>query len=294
MKIYSKLFALCVFYPQAYAFIQSPKSLTFQAPIKSNSAVFSDGAGGPPGLPGPHFAKVKAPSVPAKPPASAMSSEVKIQGGSLQTWSFATPAINRVQVRLKTEGRPMNADVELWQGPDNTPQKVGLYIENGLLRPFNMVMETPLGHNSVQIRNTGNLEFPFEAYVEVDVGDSIEHGESLYSKAKILQGGAVGTYPFHPSVQSVQILLLTDGRPLNSRIELLQGPNNKKQVIEIYTEDGLQRPFYAIVETPGVGNVVRIQNTATMEYPLNVAVLPYEESTGFSDQEDLIVLSKSG
>ena len=45
--------------------------------------------------------------------------------------------------------------------------------------------------------------------------------------------------------------------------------------MEVYVEDVQTRPFFAIVETPGSGNVVRIVNTSTMEYQVNAIIEPY-------------------
>lgn len=107
--------------------------------------------------------------------------------------------------------------------------------------------------------------FPLAAAVEALGEESPAMTLASMSKPRTVQGGAVFTTPFTPAVASVQIMLKTDGRPLNARIELLQGPNNNKQVMELYSEDGLERPFYAVLDTPGHGNVVRIVNTATVE-----------------------------
>lgn len=216
------------------------------------------------------------------------SAPVIVQGGSLRTWSFANPAIDAVQVLLKTEGRPLDADVELWNGPDNTPHKMRVYVEDGALRTFNAVIGTPRGPNTVAVRNIGQLEFPLDAVVRPDREDGlaidIASVSSRYSET--IQGGALRTYPFNAVVQSVAIILKTDGRPLNARIELLQGPNNNKQVVELYTEDGLDRPFFAIIETPGAGNVVRVVNTAPLEFPLYASLDAYEISERSWDASD--------
>jgi hypothetical protein len=219
------------------------------------------------------------------------TSPVTVQGGSLRTLSFTTEIIERVQVLLKSEGRPVNALVELWQGPNNSPQKMKVYIEDGSVRPFCAVIETPRGNNAIAIRNTGNVEFPLIAGVVADIGDSstglgaVTKTLSDRGSKKIVQGGAVHTYPFASKVASVQILLKTDGRPLNARIELLQGPNNNKQVVEIYSEDGRERPFFAVIDTPDSGNVVRIVNTATMEFPMTASVEPYLIEPGSTEDD---------
>jgi len=202
-----------------------------------------------------------------------LDKSVTIQGGSLRTWSYRSSAINQVQVVVGSNGRPVDADIALWNGPNNTPLKMRVFIENGYIRPFTCVIETPRGPNTVAITNIGQIEFPIEA---TTFSENVDYPSAdCITYMKPIQGGALRTYPFDSSVESVQLYFNTDGRPLNSRIELLQGPNNNKQVIELYSEDGCDRPFFCILETPGSGNVVKIVNTSPVEFPMSVGVLPY-------------------
>ena len=77
------------------------------------------------------------------------------------------------------------------------------------------------------------------------------------------------------------MLLKTDGRPLNARIELLQGPNGttSRSSSSCHRGPGLDRPFFAILKTPGSGNVVRIVNTAPIEFPMTAGVVPHSINT---------------
>jgi len=270
MKIQSTLLALFVFHETNAFVIQTPKALT--SALKSSKV--SEISGSSPSLAKDKPIGSQTANMQVTKNIWDTTAPIILQGGSLRTWSESTGIVERVQVLMKTEGRPMNANVELWHGPDNTPLKMAIYSEDGGLRPFSAVIETPSGQNTIAIRNTGQMEFPLHAVVDHDVEDVAKRLFDM-GTLKTMQGGAIHTYPFDHSVQSVQILLKTGGRPLNARIELLQGPNNDKQVIDIYTEDGMERPFFAVIETPGTGNVVRIVNTATVEFPMTACVQPY-------------------
>ena len=314
MKFHTKLALLSLFQVGGTSafFVQAPKSVNtalaladFEQGQDVGVGVDPVGVGGGMTQQKPNFVDGRSDYVPDGAPGQAGGAgtnwdtltPITIQGGSLRTWSFTDPNVERVQVLLKTDGRPLNCNIDLWQGPDNTPERIGIYIEDGSVRPFCAVIETPRGPNSIAIRNTAQLEFPIAACVEADDIDDA-NGLSAVTRAlaektipQIIQGGAIRSYSFAPQVESVQVLLKTDGRPLNARIELLQGPNNNKQVVELYTEDGLERPFFAVIETPGSGNVVRVLNTAPVEFPIVARVEPYLVEPGSKGK---IVVSDDG
>jgi hypothetical protein len=208
---------------------------------------------------------------------------VTIQGGALRTWSFPDPTVERVEVLLKTDGRPLNVNIDLWQGPDNTPERVGVYIEDGQVRPFCAIFETPRGPSTLAIRNAGQLEYPVAAHVEAGDTGLLAVTNMLDQRGTpiVIQGGATRSFSFAHQVESVQVLLKTNGRPLNARVEVMQGPNNNRQVIELYTEDGLERSFFTIIETPVSKTTLRVINTAPSEFPLTARVEPYMVLPGY-------------
>lgn len=206
---------------------------------------------------------------------------MQIQGNSLKTWT-TNPMVEAVHVAVKSEGRPIHADVELWNGPNNIPYKLRVYVEDGYTRPFSAVIGTPRGTNTVAVRNISPIEFPMEAAVapENEV-DAPSIGEtSIRNPPMSIQGNSLHTFRFAHNIQAVQVMLRTDGRPLNARIELWQGPSNVKQVVDIYTDDGLDRPFYMIIDAPGHENVIRVANTGTVEFPIDASVEAYSVGDG--------------
>jgi len=122
---------------------------------------------------------------------------ITVQGGSLRTWSFDYE-VEQVQVVLSSEGRSLDADIEVWHGPGNKPCKMRIYVEDANQSPFSCVIETPRGDNTVAIRNIGPVEFPIIANMVVDGVDRPSMPEFTP-----IQGGALRTFPFEPFIEAV-------------------------------------------------------------------------------------------
>ena len=244
-----------------------------------------------------------------------------IDGGARGTWTSHDNDHDTVQVTMASpDGRPLNADIEVYEGPDNTPQRMRIYSEDGRLRPFTTMIQTPIGaaanaermssnppfrlrdnlsvptmamamatggSHSISIRNTSPIEFPMIAGVEgrgPTSGDLIEREEraasmadysgrsmgSFLNRRQEIHGGHLQTCPFDPSVASVQVRILSQGLPIMAIVELWQGPGDVKTVAQVYCDNGLSKPFSAIIETPGNGNTIAIRNMGPTAFPIEV------------------------
>merc|ERR1712087_780992 len=106
------------------------------------------------------------------------------------------------------------------------------------------------------------------------------------TSSSTIQGGALRTFRVDPIVESVEVHLQSDGMPLYAIIELLQGPDTNRQGIEVYTDNGRDRPVSYILETPGYGSVISIRNTwPSMEYPLTAHVVPHNVNPSSINRE---------
>ena len=194
-----------------------------------------------------------------------------IQGKSLLTYAYSSNILNLAHATISTNGRPLDATIELWNGPNNSPFKLRAYSDNGRVRSFQTILPINRKQTTVALRNTGTNEFPI--HVSVNRASS-QQFPTRRPVMTTIQGNALRTYPFEKNIMCVEVVIQTDGGPLNARLEMLQGPTTNKQVVEVYTEDGIHMPFIAALETPHSENVVRIVNTGPVEYPISASVLP--------------------
>lgn len=160
----------------------------------------------------------------------------RVQGGSRRT--FQAPIDRDMShVFLETDGRPLDAEFEVWDGPNNTPTRMKVYSEDGRLRPINAFVENPqkgMRGETLSVRNSGPMEFPINAGVG-SVGGGLAGNESPYisesdlrgfrrptpstKRGERVQGGALRTFPLDYSVEAAQVTITTDGLPMNAKVE---------------------------------------------------------------------------
>lgn len=220
-----------------------------------------------------------------------------VQGGSLRT-TPAAPGYNYQDVHLRTQGRPLEASLQVWQGPNNTPQHVQTYSQDGHARPFSARLlggNNPSQHQqqhhhystaTLSTYNTAPVEFPMHAAIGHNTryennNNNVGHSSGAAAAAgQTVQGGASRTWALDASTNAVQVVLESDGNPIEAEIEVLQGPNCVMQYVQVYN-DGLfgssntqQQPFVTDLQLPGYGSVVRIVNKSPMTFPLRARVEP--------------------
>lgn len=279
-----------------------------------------------------------------------------VQGGTLRTWSRHPDDYHvrneRLDYKLQSNsGRPIEADVEVWQSPNYAPQRMKAYSQDGTTHPWNVSFESPNSSgNTMTIRNTGPMEFPIQAGVDrqpsthnIDrnggnnSNNMAVNQPPLYPQSQqqqqrqhhILQpyeqqptqpqeGGAAGRgmvvlhhqntrlsdavaanqhehrrhgfatesrtvdggdieyfkVPAYGNVERMEVILESDGLPITACIELWQGPGNIKQIAEVHSDNGLTKPFRAVIETPanGTTRTICIENRGPLVYPLVATV----------------------
>jgi hypothetical protein len=223
-----------------------------------------------------------------------------IQGsGSRRTWDTSRHDQTQVVVGSPS-GRPVYANVQVWEGPNNTPASMRLYSEDGAMRPWQAGFQNTFrsgGSSSLNIRNTGPMEFPVEATITGSydgsrgqkVGDQIKQAtkeaekeqqqrqrtmtptKSLL-KSQTVQGGSLKTFSVGPSCEAIRMELFSEGRPMYAVVEMWQGPNNIQQCAEIYSDNGNDRVWSAIIPTPGYSCTIAIRNIGPMAYPISATV----------------------
>jgi hypothetical protein len=85
-------------------------------------------------------------------------------GGAIKMYPISA-AVDELQVLITTEGKMLNAVIELLNGPNNVKVQYEVFTNNGQLNSLFVVFECPKDGNSLRIRNLAPLEFPAKFYV---------------------------------------------------------------------------------------------------------------------------------
>jgi len=196
----------------------------------------------------------------------------RVEGLTRKTWKFHDNTKDRVQVAVTSEGRPVKAEIQLWLGPDWTPFSLKAYSEDGSIRPIHTLIGTRNKAAMIEVKNAGENEFPVMAASNYAKGFMAQLPTDLPATTQGVKiaGGALRSFPLESAVEKLELVLKTEGKQLNARIEILNAPNNPKQTYEVFTNNGELNSLCVCVSVPDEGSTVRIINLAPVEFPCHV------------------------
>lgn len=205
-----------------------------------------------------------------------ISPRVRIEGQSRHTFSMNDASKEIVQIAMQSpNGRPVDANAELWIGPDWTPVKVACHSEDGSKYSIQTLIGTRNQSANVELFNSGNGAYPIDAACSYALPPLVEARENIKEEEGVyIEGGAIKMSPIPSNVEQLQVLIETEGKQLNAMIELLNGPNNVKAEYEIFTNNGQLNSLFVVFDTPADGNAIRIRNLAPLEFPCKYYVKP--------------------
>lgn len=194
----------------------------------------------------------------------------RVEGSTRHTWNFMDASRGCVQVAMNSPGgRPIDAECNLWQGPNYTPASIKCHSEDGKNYPIQLLMGTKNKCVNVEVKNTAPYTFPLNAAASYAIEPLSNAGEAILEEGgTYIEGGAVRMQPIPAEVEELQVMLTTQGKTIKAKIELLNGPNNVKAEYEIYASNGDLTSLFIVFPTPSA-NAIRIKNLATLEYPLD-------------------------
>mmetsp|Transcript_44155 Transcript_44155/g.68807 ORF Transcript_44155/g.68807 Transcript_44155/m.68807 type:complete len:277 (+) Transcript_44155:40-870(+) len=81
------------------------------------------------------------------------------QGSSIRSYEIS-PTTKQLEVCLRTDGKQLNAKVELLNSPNNPKQTYEVFTNNGELSSLCMCFNTPDVGTTVRVHNLATVEFP--------------------------------------------------------------------------------------------------------------------------------------
>ena len=108
----------------------------------------------------------------------------------------------------------------------------------------------------------------------------------------VSKGGAIRSFDVDPSWEKTQIMVWSKDvgkKSFKTNIEILQGPNNQKQHLNLRC-GGSTQPFHCVINTPGPGWNIRCNSKKFLEDgKFEIAVGPYGESAAYDAEGDVVM-----